>query len=140
MGPPCNPLTSQSPFDENGTTTTKRVLVVDDDREIRWLLTMFIGKLDYHVDQAPNGAEALSMFQAQPFDLVISDIQMPEMDGHRLMRELKALSPGIPVVLVTGKPLDDGASGGAATAAERVLFKPFPLDELKAVMERIFQE
>jgi CheY-like chemotaxis protein len=116
------------------------VLVVDDDREIRWLLTMFIGKLDYDVAQAPNGAEALSMFQAHPFDLVISDIQMPEMDGHRLMRELKALSPGIPVVLITGKPLDEGAIGGAETAAETVLSKPFPLDALKAVMDRIFQE
>lgn len=140
MGPTCNPLTRQSPFDEVGTTATKRVLVVDDDREIRWLLAMFIGKLDYDVVQAPNGAEALSMFQAHPFDLVISDIQMPVMDGHRLMRELKALCPGIPVVLITGKALDGGAGGGAETAAELVLAKPFPLDELKAVMDRIFQE
>lgn len=126
------------PSRRNDGLIAKRVLVVDDDDYIRDILATFIGGLNYHVDQAADGAEALSLFQTRHFDLVISDIQMPRMDGRRLMQALKALSPGIPVVLITGQTWNDARSDRVDSLAETILHKPFGLDALKGVLDRVF--
>ena len=114
-----------------------RVLVVDDDQDIRRLLAKVIGMLDMQVSQAHNGAQALRMFRESAFDLVITDIQMPKMDGYRLMRELKSLSQDLPVVLITGMSAEQVQRDAGAADAASVLHKPFRLEAITGAVERI---
>jgi DNA-binding response OmpR family regulator len=116
----------------------KRVLIVDDDRDIRQLLATFIGRLNADVSQAVNGEEALRMFRERPFDLVITDIEMPVMDGLILMKRIKALSGDTPVVIITGQTVGSIERSGGLAPAETVLYKPFSLDTIKAVLETVF--
>lgn len=122
-----------------GPAAAKRVLVVDDDQDIRRLLAKVIETLKIHVSLADNGEEALRMFREGAFDLVITDIQMPKMDGYCLMREIKAMSRNTPVVLITGQVADSVQANAAAAAAETVLYKPFRLEAIIRVVEQIVQ-
>ena len=70
-----------------------RILVVDDEESIRELLEIMLRREDYYVDSAPNGKEAMKKMVKHHYDVIISDIQMPEMDGISLLEELKKKYP-----------------------------------------------
>lgn len=114
----------------------RRVLVVDDDRGLRDLLSLFFSGIGCDVATAENGQAALDLFQRRPFDLVLTDLQMPVMNGLKLMARIKRESRHTPVVLMTGMNTPEVARFGRAAAA--ILYKPFGFDTLKKTVEQIF--
>jgi DNA-binding NtrC family response regulator len=80
----------------------ENILVVDDEPDMRDALTAALRRDGLCVSTAANGVEALEKAQAQPFDLIITDVRMPRMGGLALLQELKRTGVPIPVVMMTG--------------------------------------
>jgi DNA-binding NtrC family response regulator len=112
----------------------KKILVVDDDDQLRDMLLEVLGSLDYFPIGVHDGEEALNQLRVQDFDLVISDIRMPKMDGLSLLRSIKKTAPGLPVVMITAfssacppqKAMQEGADG--------YLAKPFRIEKIDELM------
>ena len=91
------------------TTARLRILVADDEPTSRLLMAAALAKSGYEVSLAENGAEALRQFRAQPFDMVMLDVEMPVLDGYQACVALRAeFGPELPIVMVTG--MEDTAS------------------------------
>lgn len=80
-----------------------RVLVVEDDPDMRRLVTRYVEMLGYQHTTAENGAAALDMVRKAPIDIVLSDVEMPEMDGITFVTYFKQVAPHVPVVMLSGK-------------------------------------
>src|SRR4030042_4964095 len=79
------------------------ILLVDDEPDVRTTLANFLGKLGYSVVCAYNGLEGLHRFHSQTFDLIITDIKMPDMDGLELMHRVKQIEKSpIDIIVITG--------------------------------------
>lgn len=117
-----------------------RVLVVDDEQDIRQLVALIVEAAGYVVQQACNGMEALHALEHDLFDLVILDIMMPEMDGWEVCRRIKAhqRTKDIPVLILTvrSQPLDK-VIGLEVVHADDYLTKPFERNELLEAVERL---
>ncbi len=88
----------------NETTMLRRILVVDDSPIDRLLVTRILKQnSEWQIEEAQNGAEAFACVRADPPDLVITDLQMPEMDGLALVKNIKLLYPNLPVILITAQ-------------------------------------
>jgi CheY-like chemotaxis protein len=109
------------------TVTQKRILLVEDDPPIRNLIRMVLDQGNHAVVEARNGQEALAMFKQQPFDLVVTDLDMPEMPGDQLVVEIKRLMPQQPIILMTA---DRGGLQGIDQVPNVILDKPFPMQTL----------
>ena len=72
---------------------SNRILIADDERTGREALSRFLRLEGFEVDESADGMAALEMFQASPYDVLITDLKMPKMDGLDLLREIKAISP-----------------------------------------------
>ena len=110
------------------------ILVVDDDPTILKLLVKYLGKKGYRVTSAQDGEEALTLFRQDDFDLVITDLRMPRLDGLEILRRVKALQPDVEVLVLTGHGTMTSAiaalrDGGAAD----YLLKPLSSLELLAI-------
>ncbi len=112
----------------------RRVLIVDDNQGLRRLLVTFFSGLQYDVSEAADGKEAFELFRQQPFDLVVTDVQMPKWNGLRLLSSIKAISRETPVVLMTGMAITEIAPPAAAA----VLHKPFRLEDLQKTVSMTF--
>jgi len=120
----------------------KRILIVDDRRSIRTLLASFLGEQHYSIKTAPNGAVALKKIYLEKFDLVISDIGMPVMDGIELAREMRlsksSLISSLPLVLMSGNAAPYIKK--IAVLADYFLPKPFGAKDLLSVVEKALGE
>jgi CheY-like chemotaxis protein len=112
-------------------TGRKRILVVDDDNGILTVLLYLLREMDFDVEAAENGYEAKELFLSGAFDLVMTDLQMPGMDGWELAFNIKRMSPGTPVILITGAEKDMVEGGKNFHHVDSVLFKPFKLEIFK---------
>lgn len=112
----------------------ERLLVVDDDPQLVELARECLGRLGYRVAAFTSSLEALAAFRAdRGFDLVVSDVTMPHMDGVALARELRALRPDVPILLLTGWSERLDADTASALGVE-LLGKPVsPADLSRAV-------
>jgi CheY-like chemotaxis protein len=114
------------------------VLVVDDDADVRGVVAKGIGKLGHQVWDVADGAEALELLKTTPFDLIVSDVFMAEMDGMELLVRVQQLELDIPVVLISGGGFtsrDEVLRMAAACGAVATLDKPFTLEELRETIE-----
>jgi two-component system alkaline phosphatase synthesis response regulator PhoP len=113
------------------------VLVVDDNDCIREVLTALLSHKGYRCESAANGREAIEKVAQDHFDVVITDVHMPEMDGITLTRELTLRFSDLPVMIMTGQ-LDDHCRESAFTAGAReVLGKPFEIAELMVRLHKV---
>lgn len=80
----------------------KRILVVDDQESMRSMLTDLLDMMGHQTLTAAGGTEALERMRDQAIDLVITDLNMPEMDGMELTKRIKSASPDVPVIVITG--------------------------------------
>ncbi len=105
------------------------VLVVDDDEQVREVIVRSLGQSGYLVLAAPNGMDALALFEARrsEIDLVVLDMVMPTMGGTETLRRLKQLSPRVAVLVVTGYTTEDLARELAASGADGLVEKPLDL-------------
>jgi DNA-binding NtrC family response regulator len=116
----------------------ERILIVDDEENARIGLTKLLANDGYQVEAVANGFEALEYLRKKTVDLVITDINMPKMNGLVFLRELNISCPTVNVIMIT-------TYGGVVTylkamnlGAFEYLKKPFNLDELKAIISGIF--
>jgi len=111
----------------------KRILIVEDDRDLRFVIRMILERAGYEVAEARNGMAALESIGAEPPDLIIADLTMPVMTGVELVDQLRAnpATVSIPVVLLSGGQVDAATS----QRVEAVVTKPFEPDHLVACIE-----
>jgi two-component system, NtrC family, response regulator PilR len=115
---------------------TKRILIVDDDELIRKFLNDFFVDLNYEVVTAENGEDALQKFTPLSFDIVISDLVMPDLNGLELLKEIKARDDKILFFLITGYPTLETAVEAIKNGAYDYIVKPFNLEDLRIKVER----
>jgi CheY-like chemotaxis protein len=106
------------------------VLVVDDNKTVREAVSSIVTLLGFKVAQASNGEEALSLFSQRGFDLVLTDLQMPGMDGLCLASKIKGESPETPVVLITGSMKEWVEKRMEESPVDHVIYKPFSVSEI----------
>jgi two-component system response regulator FlrC len=117
---------------------THRILIVDDEQNMRVALFEVLSRDGHDVAVAENGEMALEMIARQPPELVITDIKMPGMDGLELLRQVKALRPELPVVIMTGFATVDTAVEAMKQGAFDYLLKPFPVEVIEETVARVF--
>lgn len=106
------------------------ILIVEDDREICQLYSRVLTKNGYQVTGAANGREALAAIDKTYFDLIISDIMMPVMNGYELVRELRENGCNIPVMMITAKDAFDDKRMGFLSGTDDYMVKPIDVDEM----------
>jgi DNA-binding NtrC family response regulator len=112
---------------------TERILVVDDEKLIRWSLRKNLSRSGYEVLEAENGLQALEVLEEEGADLVLLDIRMPEKDGLEVLQHVVEHRPEIPVILMTAYSSVEGAVDAMKRGAFNYLVKPFNLDEVLVV-------
>ncbi|WP_346897019.1 response regulator transcription factor [Clostridium sp. UBA7503] len=110
---------------------SKNILVVDDDKDIRELITVYMQTEEFYVDKACNGEEALKLIEGKNYDLVILDIMMPKLDGLQVLIEIRK-KYSMPVIFLTAKNEEIDMIKGLALGADDYIFKPFSSMELIA--------
>jgi signal transduction histidine kinase/HAMP domain-containing protein len=110
------------------------ILFVESEQMIRDATARLLARWGHRVAQATNGAEALAMFAPDTYDLVISDLGMPDMNGWDLLREIKRRDSRVPTVLITGWGRQVGDQGVVDHAVDFVIEKPFDQDDLRALL------
>lgn len=113
----------------------RTILIVDDEPQILGLVKKMIGPHRANIMLAPRPSEALRIAEAQPVDILISDVQMPEMDGMRLAEKVLKLHPMVSVLLISGQYKDPPAA--ARSGRVKFLKKPFFPSELVGVLEEM---
>ena len=114
------------------------MLFIDDDSRVRRVVTAMLRQLGQEVDVAPSGSSGLTMFRDSPYDLVITDLGMPAMNGHEVTCIVKTLRPNMPVIMLTGwgeSFVTEGA--GKETEPDYVLGKPLAISKLRGVLEEV---
>jgi EAL domain-containing protein (putative c-di-GMP-specific phosphodiesterase class I)/CheY-like chemotaxis protein len=116
-----------------------RVLLVDDEKAIARGLGRLLTLAGYAVTAVHDGVEALEAVGAGPFDVIVSDIRMPNMDGLSLLRSIRGRDLDVPVVFLTGSPTLETAIEALERGAFRYLMKPVDSGELVRVIARAYQ-
>ncbi len=117
-----------------------RVLVVDDEDGIRDLLGKTLALADYDVDLAPDGHVALERMRLFSYDLLITDLNMPGMDGLAVIREARRLHENLPVIIITGFSTEASAIEAANLGVSGYLTKPFKVAKVLSVAARALGE
>ncbi|BAT37498.1 fused DNA-binding response regulator in two-component regulatory system with ZraS: response regulator/sigma54 interaction protein [Escherichia albertii] len=112
------------------------ILVVDDDISHCTILQALLRGWGYNVALANSGRQALAQVREQVFDLVLCDVRMAEMDGIATLKEIKALNPAIPVLIMTAYSSVETAVEALKTGALDYLIKPLDFDNLQATLEK----
>jgi two-component system, chemotaxis family, chemotaxis protein CheY len=108
------------------------VLVIDDDDQVRMMLRDMLETAGYQVLDAPNGRVGLSRYRAQPADVVITDILMPEREGLETIMDLRRLNPGVKIIAISGGSVNkmDYLSSANLLGASKTFAKPVSRAEL----------
>ncbi len=112
----------------------QKILVIDDEPQIRDLLVKFLTKLGYAVSTAESGSRALALIKEQAFSLVLCDIMMPEMDGLGTLVKIKKLNKSLPVVMMSGSGTHDRFAEAITQGAVDFIAKPLNLMQAKKVI------
>ncbi len=117
----------------------KRILIIDDEKAIRWSLGEALKNAQYEVEEAENGKKGIELFQDDPADLVILDLKLPDIDGLKVLNKLKGIERDVPVIMMT-------AYGEVETAVEAIksgsydfVLKPFQLEKMKVTIKNALE-
>jgi CheY-like chemotaxis protein len=114
-----------------------RILVVDDEPDVAAVVKDVLAMAGHEVDTALSGASALQMIQLTAYDLVFTDLGMPDMSGWDVAEKIGAARPGLTVALVTGWGTSLDEADAAKRGVSAVVHKPFEIDELLATAHRL---
>lgn len=115
-----------------------RVLVVDDESDMRQLVGMYLDNFGYEWGEAENGKEALKKLETDHYDFVVLDIMMPEMDGLSVCKEIRKTSD-VPIIFLTAKGEEWNRVNGLRMGVDDYIVKPFSPGELVARMEAVLR-
>jgi len=118
-----------------GQGRSRRILVVDDNGDIRKVISNLLRFMGFDVALAGNGIEALAVFVENSFDLVVTDLQMPAMDGSQLAQLVKERSPNTPVIMLTGSDGETVWKKVKTGSVDSVIFKPFKLKDFQNTVQ-----
>jgi excisionase family DNA binding protein len=107
-----------------------RVLVVDDEESIRDQLMKMLATEDYQVDAVPDGPTAIERMRLKPYDLLVTDLRLPGIDGLALVREMKRLKSDLAVIVVTGYSTESAAIEALNLGVAGYLTKPFRMRQV----------
>lgn len=110
--------------------TNKRLLVVDDDKQIRELLVFDIESSGYNVDFATDGMEGLKKALENNYDLILLDVMMPKMNGYDVCKNIRIAKPDTPILMLTAKGTIEDKTVGFDCGADDYLIKPFEIQEV----------
>jgi len=108
----------------------RKILVIDDEEHLRNLLADILESAGYQVKTAAHGKEGLLFFQTEKYDVVITDLGMPEMSGLEVAEAIKEIDPSTPVVLLTGLGFQLQAKNNEQRKFDLFICKPFQLQEV----------
>jgi excisionase family DNA binding protein len=117
-----------------------RILVVEDEPAILSLIAKTLSVADYDVDEAPDGTTAMELLGSRHYDLLVTDLMMPGMDGLSVIREGRRHAPDLPVIIITGKPTEGTAIEAVNMGVSGYLTKPFRIVRVLAVVARALGE
>jgi len=117
-----------------------RVLVVDDEASIRDLLSKTLALAEYDIDTAPDGRTAVGRLRAGQYDLLITDLKMPGMDGLTLIREARQLAPTLPIVIITAYSTETSAIEAINLGVSGYLTKPFRITKILSTAAKALGE
>jgi DNA-binding NtrC family response regulator len=115
-------------------------MVVDDEASIRDLLSKTLALADYDVDAVPDGRAAVGRLRAGQYDLLITDLRMPGMDGLTLIREARQLAPTLPVVIITAYSTEASAIDAINLGVSGYLTKPFRIAKILSTAAKALGE
>ena len=113
-----------------------RILVVDDDLKSRNIFKRLLALTDYEVEIVISGEEAVKRLKKSKFNLVLTDLDMPDMDGLALLTHVKSQYPEIPVIVVTGLASGESRNEALEVGAEGLLSKPYTRDQLLSIISK----
>lgn len=113
-----------------------RVLVVDDEQIVRDVLLVTLAGTGYEVESAPDGARAIELLRTASFDLLITDVRMPGIDGLTVVREARRRSSTMAIVIITGASSEAIAIEAINLGVNGYLTKPFGVERVLAVVAR----
>lgn len=121
--------------------TKKRILVVEDEPQIRMGLKMRLERSNYEVLEAEDGVAGLSLARSEKPDLIILDIMLPKMDGYQMARMLKfdEKFKSIPIIMLTARSQQTDRDTGQAVGADAYVTKPYKSEELLATIAKFLQ-
>ncbi len=117
-----------------------RILIVDDERTIRESLELLLNEEKFETQTASNGKDALSLLQHTNFDIMITDLKMPEMDGLTLVRKCQNLCPDTSIIIITAHGSLDSAIEALRSGAFDYILKPFDLDDVLLKIRRLVRQ
>ncbi len=117
----------------------KKILSVDDSASVRQMVTFALETAGYQTVQASDGKEALAVLKTTPVDMIITDLNMPNLNGIDLIKQVRAMPnfKFVPIVLLTTESEDKKKAEGKAAGATGWIVKPFNQDQLLAVVKKL---
>lgn len=119
------------------TATGQKILIIDDEDKMRRVLNIMLQRMGYRVSAAENGETALQMLQQESFDLVISDLRMPGLDGAALLQQLRATDNPVPFIMVTAHGTVESAVRVMKLGACDYIMRPFDIETMKLAIDRV---
>jgi DNA-binding NtrC family response regulator len=115
-------------------------LIVDDDQELRKVLTSILENESYIVETAENGKKAIHMCEKTPYDVALIDIELPDIKGTELLRILSEKQPKMVKIIITGHPSVENAAKSVNEKADGYAIKPFVVPELLSMISKLIEE
>ena len=115
----------------------RTILIVDDDNDLRPIVSKMVSRMGYDVLSADSGEKGLDLFLKNRIDLVITDFEMPGMNGITLAFQIKQNSPYTAVILMTGRPKADILTRLSNSSVDYALFKPFGFGEVEKSIQKL---
>lgn len=116
------------------------ILIVDDEREVRNMLSSILEAEDYSVEAVENGKSAIKICEKSSFDVALIDIDLPDVKGTELLHRLKEIQPKMVKIIITGHPSIENAMKAVNEKADGYLLKPFDVAELLEMIRRLIAE
>jgi two-component system response regulator PilR (NtrC family) len=117
-----------------------RILIVEDEKSMREVLKILLEGEKYEVVSASDGLEGLSYLANDIFDLVITDVRMPKVDGFELLKKTKEISPNTIVIMITAFGTTEAAIEAMKSGAYDYINKPFKIDEIRLIVEKALEK
>ncbi len=118
----------------------KKILIVDDEEDVRLFLADFLGDRDFKIDTAESGEEALGKVAKTPPDLVLLDVMMPGMDGIQCLEEIKKKFPQMHVIMITALKDETRMAKAKKLGACDYIVKPFSLSYLESELDKFLKD